>query len=231
MSITKNTAVIAGDADWRADLGPIITGLVVNDGGVVERNPRVGQAGVDAVPIKHQCSMTFDRMFEGDTARILAAHPTGYVFAIATDVDGWEGGAYADPSDNLTNPTGGLMIRGANLAQAGPWHDAGPASAKDRRLAVALTASSPTLTSIAYDPGTDSVFLVLTTGAVASVQLSQGGNTNTSVATSVAGGVLVLDNANLGDTPLANVVLTATGLTGDETLVGWLLTGAPQGLD
>ena len=230
-SITKNSRVVFGGAGWLLDVSDIATGMTVNNGGIIQRDSRIGRVGLSATPIKHQGRIGFARMFYGAKSRALAAHETGYCFVMATDVDAWEGGAYSDPSNTLTNPTGGLILRSVAVNQAGAWHDAGPLAARKRITPVNLTTAAPTLTALAFDPDTDSIFLILTSGAAAAVQLSQGGNSNDEVNTVIAGSIYELPTAGLGDTPFINAVLTATNLSADETLVGWLLTGARMGID
>ena len=231
MSLTKNTRVIAGDEGWLEDLTEIVTGVTVNNGGTIQRDPILGQTGLAATPLKHQGRIGFARMFYGSKSRTLADYTNGYIFVMATDVDGWEGGQFSDPSNTLTNPTGGLILRGVAMAQAGAWHDAGPLAARDRITTVDLDNSNTDITGINAHMGDDNFYLLLSTSAVCMVRLEQGSNMADQVSLTTDATIVALPKNGLGDSAVTDLELTTTGLGAGEDLDGWLLAGPEMGID
>ena len=237
-ALTANYRLLAAGEDWLIDLTDVSEDRAHADAGTVLR-PVITEK-VEAIPTQHANAFTVARMLHGAKTELLRARVSGWVVVVNEGGGRWGGGDAVFPSDQLTVPTGALMVRNAVFSQrADPdadWIDGGPVMSgavkltRVRAFDQASGTSNPD--SIALHPGEDRCFLFLTASAVATVMLSSDVNDSTSVSL-VAGTRFVeltgLDS--LGSVVVSDAVLDFGGITGIEKVTGWLLIGRTQDVD
>ena len=229
----SNRRYIAAGADWLLDLTPATRGAVWSDAATIIRDFVASKAGAEAVAPAHQNQLALADFRGGQIADELRGRRRGSIFVVDTAAKRWYGGPYDTGSDDETVPTNALISRPFTLVQSGgPWLDGATRQGLVRVVPFTLTNAAASLADVGgIDTGNDRAIALLTTSAEAQLHLD-GAAASDQVATPAAEGWVELTNlAALGNGVVADADLVATGLTGQETLTGWLLVGRNQKRD
>ena len=232
--LTAEIQELAGGSNWFMNLSSVVEDVTHADAGAVLRPSVSGSPGIEAIPTQHINAWNVARMLYGTKSETLRARKAGHLFVIDEDADMWGGGLATFPADQLTVPNSGLMARNLVFNQAEEdWYDGAPADDLDRVIPIEITAPSAGVpTGIKLDPANDRAVLALSTSAVATIRVVSGGSMTPEVALTASSGIVDLGALTaLGSAKVTNGTLTVGGLSGSETLVGWLLFAPYQDID
>ena len=225
----------AGGPDWAVEFSTAADAATHTDGMNIIRRRRQSQTGQEAIPTLHANVLSVASMdYDPDISEQIITRGEGVMFQVDETNRRFRGGPFRRLIDTRTVALEGLITRPMVFRQgAGPWLRGLSTAALDSVHRVLLTNSSPAITGINFNPGVDEMWLIVTDPASCSLTVSSGGDASGAIA--VAANSNLIDQFGkgaLGNAAVTNGRLAATGLTGSETLGGWLLIGpcwCPQG--
>lgn len=228
--LSENTHLHVGGDDWHVDLGPDIVGWTVTGGG--DTQSRRTLAGLKHFRVNLSLAVAVTDLYEGTAARLLRTKDSGILVVTAED-KAMIAAPVVIPTDTLTPNPEGVLAAGVDFT-VGDNEDWDPIDglngSYDRVTPFHLTASAATVTGVDFAKG-DMILLVVTAVADGggTVQFSVGANHTAAVTADEPQVVNMAENASWAAGNLTGV-LTATGLTGNKTITGVLITGPERGI-
>ena len=210
------------------DVSDSVQGVTWADSGNILRPVPLGSAGVEAVPERHQNTVTLAAVLYGVLAEHLVGGPRECLL-LDSQNDLWSAGQVIGPQDQVTGAPGALVARAVTLTQTGRAWAYGT-----KAVPFALNAStgeSDNTTINLSSSGREQAWVALTTAAECTVNLEDTDGTpaaSTSNVTATSRWVGPLATNSLGSGASTAVRLGTSGLTGQERLEGWLLIGHTQ---
>ena len=211
------------------DVSTAAQGVTWADSGNILRPVPIGSAGVEAVPERHQNTVTVNAVLYG----VLAEHMVGgprECWLVDSENGLWCAGQVIGPQDQVTGAPGALVARSVTLTQTGRRWASGT-KVVPLNLTAANSESANTTINLTATSAREQAWVALTSSASATVNLEDTDGTPSAATTSVTAtsrwvGPLAVDS--LGNGAATAVRLGTSGLSGQNRLQGWLLIGQQQ---
>lgn len=221
-SKTDAARILAGDADWFADLTAESHGFSSGDTLNETNKPASTRRWVQRLLTEYSRSINVPEVFYGDATAALESRSAGYAFVVLGEIggiQGWFGGAATWLDIPRQQPQSDVVSGGVEFMQRQAW---ATGMVAQPFMFTAGDTSVPVATAFA---NTSTAYLLVATKTVSGNRIVTVGDGTNDVDVSFPNvGVRAVDVSSLANNIDGGVVSVAS-LTGDQTIAGWFLAG------